>query len=106
MTMTMGPRWRPALAAGLATLALLRPAAALDLGLPRFEDLRPRFEAVTMGMTPEEVVRAMGSGPNGRTETQTMGVPHLTLVWRDFSNQYVVRLLAGRLYFKQSTDTR
>lgn len=105
-TMTMWPQWQSALTAGLMALALSGPVGALDLGLPRFEDLRPRFEAVALGMTPEEVVRAMGGSPNGRTETQTMGVPHLTLEWRDFTNQYVTRFLAGRLYFKQSTDMR
>jgi hypothetical protein len=89
----------------LAGMVLAGPVTALDVALPRLEDLRPRFEAVTLGMSPEEVLSAMGS-PSGRTETQAMGVPHLTLEWRDLSHQYVARLLGGRLYFKQSTDTR
>lgn len=98
---------RPALATMLAILGLAaaQPTLALDLGLPSFEDLRPKFEAVILGMTPEEAVRSMGN-PRGRTETQTMGVPHLTLEWRDMSYLYTARFLAGRLYFKQSTDTR
>lgn len=94
----------PALLTSLG-LTLAGSAAALDLGLPRFEDLRPRFETVTVGMMPEEAIRTMGK-PNGRTETEMMGVPHLELEWRDVSNQYIARFVAGRLYFKKSTDNR
>lgn len=103
-TPTTRPR-RSALAAGLAVLTATLPAAAFDLGLPRLEDLRPRFETVKLGMSPDDAVRAMAN-PHARTETQVMGVPHLTLAWRDLSNHYEARFLAGHLYFKQSTDAR
>lgn len=47
----------------------------------------------------------MGS-PSGRTETLTMGVPHLSLEWKDIRGyRYSARFLAGRLYAKEMTDT-
>lgn len=103
-TLTTRPR-RSVLAAGLAALALSLPAAAFNFTLPRFEDLRPRFDTVKLGASPEDAERALGK-PHSRTETQAMGVPHVTLTWRDLSNHYEARFLAGHLYFKQSTDAR
>ena len=84
-----------------ATLAAL-PATAFDL--PRFDDLRPKWEQVAMGDTPEQVVLRMGN-PNRRSEQQLMGVVRLDLVWKDIrSQQYTARFLAGRLYAKDMTD--
>ena len=95
-----------AAAAMCATTALPTAALALDLTLPKFEDLRAKWESVGLGLAPELVVQLMGS-PNGRTEIQTMGVPHLALEWKDIKgNHYTAKFLAGRLYAKEMTDTR
>lgn len=89
-----------------AATALPTAALAIDLTLPKFEDLRAKWETVGLGLAPELVVQLMGS-PNGRTETQTMGVPHLALEWKDIKgNHYTAKFLAGRLYAKEMTDTR
>jgi len=89
-----------------AATALPSAALAIDLTLPRFEDLRAKWETVGLGLAPELVVQLMGS-PNGRTETQTMGVPHLALAWKDIKgNHFTAKFLAGRLYAKETTDTR
>ena len=113
--MTMTPPTRRALlawpAAALATLTALTSssqALALDLGfglgLPKLEDLRPKWDAVGLGTSADLVIQLMG-GPNGRTETQTMGVPHLTLDWKDIRGyRYTARFLGGRLYAKEMTD--
>lgn len=99
---------RRALLAMAASTVLAMPgaASALDLTLPKFEDLREKWASVGLGLVPELVQQLMGS-PNGRTETQTMGVPHLTLEWKDIrGNRYTAKFLAGRLYAKEMTDTR
>ena len=89
-----------------AATTLPNAAVAIDLTLPKFEDLRAKWESVGLGLAPGLVVQLMGS-PNGRTETQTMGVPHLALEWKDIKgNQYTAKFLAGRLYAKKVTDTR
>ena len=92
---------------GLAAgLAMAQTAHALDLGLPKLEDLRPKWDSLGLGTTAETVVQVMGS-PSGRTETQAMGVPHLLLEWKDIKGlHYSARFLAGRLYAKEMTDTR
>lgn len=83
-----------------------RDASALDFTLPRFEDLRPKWAALSLGQRPELVLTLMGE-PSGRTETVTAGVPHLVLVWKDIrGQQYTARFLAGYLYAKQFSDVR
>lgn len=89
--------------AALSALALhAHQAAALDL--PRLDDLRPKWEAVSEGDSVEQVVQRMGS-PNRRTEARTLGVSRVDLVWRDIRGQlYTARFFAGRLYAKEVTD--
>ena len=95
-----------ALAGALASLSAPFEAQALDLSLPKFEDLRAKWESVGLGATDALVVQVMGT-PNGRTETQTMGVPHVTLEWKDIKGyRYAARFLGGRLYAKEMSDTR
>lgn len=95
-----------ALAAATASLALPTAAQAIDLALPKLEDLREKWAAVGIGATDALVIQVMGS-PNGRTETQTMGVPHMTLEWKDIKGfRYAARFLGGRLYAKEMTDAR
>lgn len=94
------------LAATAVSLALPTAAQAIDFSLPKLEDLREKWSNVGMGATDALVVQVMGS-PNGRTETQTMGVPHMTLEWKDIKGfRYTARFLGGRLYAKQASDTR
>lgn len=91
---------------GLAVgLPVAHTAHALELGLPRFEDLRPKWDGLGLGTTVETVVQVMGSS-SGRTETQTLGVPYLLLEWKDMSRRYRAHFVAGRLYAKEMTDTR
>ena len=81
-------------------------ALALDLTLPKFEDLRPKWASVEMGHTSAVVVQLMGD-PNSRTESVTAGVERLELQWKDIKgNHYTAKFLAGRLYAKQITDNR
>jgi hypothetical protein len=93
----------------LAVLAATLPgggAHAFDLSIPKLEDLRPKWDAVGLGDTADEVIQRMGS-PNGRTEVQTMGLAQLTLEWKDVRGwHYTARFLAGRLYAKEMTDSR
>lgn len=91
---------RHCLALGLAAPAAAR---AFDLNLPRLEDLRPRWEQLRMGCTPEDAVLRLGE-PNSRTETETLGVLALTLGWRDLSRHYSARFVAGRLVSKTVSD--
>ena len=87
-------------------VALPGAATAFDLSLPKFEDLREKWASVGLGLSPELVQQVMGS-PNGRTDTQTMGVPHLTLAWKDIRGyHYTAKFLAGRLYAKEMSDLR
>ena len=105
--MDQGTSQRRACLFGLA-LSMTAPtsALALDLTLPKFEDLRAKWASVEMGHTPALVVQLMG-GPNGRTEAVTAGVERLELEWKDIKgNHYTARFLAGRLYAKQVTDNR
>jgi len=101
---TIHIRRQALLATALTGLALLcRPAAAIDL--PRLDDLRPKWDAVALGDTPEQVLQRMGN-PNRRTELQTLGVARLDLVWKDIRGPlYTARFLAGRLYAKEMTDS-
>lgn len=84
-----------------AAMCLAAPASAWNFGIPRLEDLGPKWDVLSVGQTPEEVVRVMGS-PQGRTETVTAGISHLTLTWKDVGgHHYTARFVAGRLYVKQ-----
>ena len=94
--------WAAALGTGLAPTG---NALALDFSLPKLEDLREKWAAVGLGATDALVIQAMGN-PNPRTETQTMGVPHLTLGWKDIRGfRFSARFLAGRLYAKEMSDS-
>lgn len=78
-------------------------AAALDL--PRLDDLRPKWDAVSEGDSIEQVVLRMGN-PNRRNEVRTLGISRTDLVWRDIRGPlYTARFLAGRLYAKEVNET-
>lgn len=103
--MKMNPYCRRTLLGLAIGLPVAHTAHALELGLSRFEDLRPKWDCLGLGTTVETVVQVMGS-PSARTETQTLGVPYLRLEWKDISRHYSARFVAGRLYAKEMTDIR
>ena len=90
--------------AALSALALPAvPAVAFDL--PRLDDLRPKWEAVSEGDSIEQVLLRMGN-PNRRNEARTLGVSRVDLVWKDIRGPlYTARFLAGRLYAKEVADS-
>ena len=100
-----GHRRRALLASLACGLALNGPVArAFDFSLPSFEDLRPKWAAVSVGDSIDQVQQRMGS-PNTRTETQVLGVPQTALAWKDVRGyRYTARFLAGLLYAKELTD--
>lgn len=101
-----GGRLPAALLAAALLLAGRPCAAAPDFSLPRLEDLRPKWAALGMGVTSELVLQVMGT-PNGRSETQTMGLAQLTLEWKDIHGyRYAAKFLANRLYAKEMADNR
>lgn len=86
--------------------ALAWPVAqAVAIDLPRLDDLRPKWDAVSEGDSIEQVVLRMGN-PNRRSEVRTLGVSRTDLVWRDIRGpHYTARFFAGRLYAKEVTDS-
>jgi len=90
----------------LLALAGSDAALALDFSLPKLEDLRDKWATVGLGASAALVIKAMGE-PNGRTETETLGLQRMTLEWKDIKGfRYTARFLAGRLFDKQMTDAR
>jgi len=103
---TLAPPFCSFLGLAVASLAVCHQAQAVDFSLPKLEDLGEKWAAVGLGDSDAQALKAMG-GANGRTETQTMGVAHLTLEWKDIKGfRYTARFLAGRLYLKQISDSR
>lgn len=81
----------------------LTHAAEFQITLPSFLDLGSKWALVSLGTPPETVTEAMGSVAE-RTESHTLGVAHLTLVWRDLKYRYTARFVAGRLYNKDMSN--
>jgi hypothetical protein len=86
----------------IAPATLGWPAAqAQAFELPRFEDLRPRWNTLSEGDSLDQVLRQMGP-PNRRSEVRTLGVSRTDLVWKDIrGNVYTARFLVGRLFAKE-----
>ncbi|MBQ0942276.1 hypothetical protein KAK07_02885 [Ideonella sp. 4Y16] len=88
----------------LAVATCASPAHGWDLGLPRLEDLRPKWAAVELGATEAVVLQLMGD-PITRTEAQTLGLQRLTLEWADLPGRcYRAEFVAGRLYQKTASN--
>ena len=89
----------------LATaMACMTAATGAAEWFPKFEDLRPKWQTLTTGASTEKVIEIMGPASN-RVETQSMGVPHLVLMWRDIKGQsFQARFIAGHLYAKRVTE--
>jgi hypothetical protein len=98
---------RRCIARGLTALcgaALLPVAIALDFTMPKIEDLRPKWGSLGIGTSETLAIQLMGS-PNARTEKQTLGVPRLSLHWKDIKGfRYTAHFVGGRLYDKEASD--
>ncbi|MBQ0944030.1 hypothetical protein KAK07_11860 [Ideonella sp. 4Y16] len=88
-----------------ALSALAVPACeAIALDLPRLDDLRPKWDALTEGDSIDQVVLRMGN-PNRRSEARMLGVTRTDLAWKDIRGPlYTARFFAGRLYAKEVND--
>lgn len=102
--MTLHPTRRQWLHFAVLPALALQAAQASAFDLPRFDDLRPKWEVVTEGDSIEQVVLRMGN-PNRRNETRVLGVSRVDLTWKDIRGPlYTARFFAGRLYAKEVTD--
>jgi hypothetical protein len=95
------PEFRPT----YLTVFAVSLASALHSGSAFAQDLRQRFETISMGM-PKATVLMLMPPPSSSTENMWLGLQSERLRWFDGRTgpAFSVRLVAGRVYAKTACD--
>lgn len=87
------------------TVFAVSVVSALHSGSALAQELRQRFETISMGM-PKTTVLVLMPPPSSSTESTWLGLPSERLRWFDGRTgpAFSVRLVAGRVYAKTACD--